>query len=98
MALPALISTEKSTNQATHLPTHSLNWSILLDRDNKESILTPGKITTVDCKKNEIGIRHILGKLIAALSDPDFGNILKTLNEMDILNYFKSFREKWEQC
>jgi hypothetical protein len=58
MALPALISTEKSTNQATHLPTHSLNWSILLDRDNKESILTPGKITTVDCKKNEMPNRR----------------------------------------
>jgi len=24
--------------------------------------------------------------------------ILKSLNEMEILNYFKSFREKWEQC
>jgi hypothetical protein len=43
MALPALTSTDKSTSQATHLPTHSLNWSILLDRDNKESILTPIK-------------------------------------------------------
>jgi hypothetical protein len=43
MALPALISTEKSTSQATHLPIHSLNWSIRLDRDNKESILTPKK-------------------------------------------------------
>jgi hypothetical protein len=43
MALPALTSTENSTNQATHLPTHSLNWSILLDSANKESILTPGK-------------------------------------------------------
>jgi hypothetical protein len=43
MALPALTSTEKSTSHATHLPTHSLNWSILLDSANKESILTPGK-------------------------------------------------------
>ena len=25
-------------------------------------------------------------------------SIIKSLNEMDIFNYFKSFREKWEQC
>jgi hypothetical protein len=25
-------------------------------------------------------------------------SLIKTLNEMDIFNYFKSFREKWEQC
>ena len=25
-------------------------------------------------------------------------SLIKTLNEMDILNYFKSFKEKWEQC
>ncbi|NQW78906.1 MAG: bifunctional 4-hydroxy-2-oxoglutarate aldolase/2-dehydro-3-deoxy-phosphogluconate aldolase [Chitinophagaceae bacterium] len=25
-------------------------------------------------------------------------SLIKTLNEKDIFNYFKSFREKWEQC
>jgi 2-keto-3-deoxy-6-phosphogluconate aldolase len=25
-------------------------------------------------------------------------SLIKTLNETDIFNYFKSFREKWEQC
>ena len=33
------------------------------------------------------------------IGSPMFPNsLIKTLNEMDILNYFKSFREKWEQC
>lgn len=33
------------------------------------------------------------------IGSPMFPNsLIKTLNETDIFNYFKSFREKWEQC
>jgi len=33
------------------------------------------------------------------IGSPMFPNsLIKSLNEMDIFNYFKSFREKWEQC
>ena len=39
------------------------------------------------------------GASALGIGGPLFPNkIIKSLNESDILNYFKSFKEKWEQC
>ena len=40
-----------------------------------------------------------VGASALGIGGPLFPNkIIKSLNESDILNYFKSFKEKWEQC
>lgn len=51
-----------------------------------------------------IGIEDIksykeAGASALGIGGPLFPNkIIKSLNEVDIFNYFKSFKEKWEQC
>jgi len=51
-----------------------------------------------------IGLENIksykeAGASALGIGGPLFPNkILKSLNELDIFNYFKSFREKWQEC
>jgi 2-keto-3-deoxy-6-phosphogluconate aldolase len=53
------------------------------------------------CEKLQNDIKNYknAGASAFGIGSPMFpSSLIKTLNEMDILNYFKSFKEKWEQC